>query len=90
MAQKPKPDAMPVPINMPRALLDKIEEAAALTGLSRQDVIRLAVRIGLEDLRRCNFDIAGAIVDKAKGEASNVTYAKFADETYPDAKVAEE
>lgn len=51
------------PIRMPAELESQLEHAVALTGLSKQDVIRLCIRIGLEDLRRCNFDLARAIVE---------------------------
>jgi hypothetical protein len=55
----------PTPIAIPNDLAEKIEKVAALVHLSKQDVMKLAMRIGLEDLKRCNYDIAAAIVDRA-------------------------
>lgn len=63
-----KQPSTPVPIRVDAALEAKIEEAARLTGMAKSDLMRLAMRIGLEDLRRIDYDIAGAIVDAAKPE----------------------
>lgn len=56
----------PVPILIPPDLADKIDQVSTFTGMSKAEIMRLAMRIGLEDLRRCNYDIAGAIVDQAQ------------------------
>jgi hypothetical protein len=56
----------PTPIAIPNELHEMIEKASQLAGLSKQDTMRLAMRIGLADLKRCNYDIAGAIVDRAQ------------------------
>jgi predicted DNA-binding protein len=61
-----KRESKPVPIRIEPELDAKIEEAARLTGMSKADVMRLAMRIGFEDLRRINYDIAGAVLDAAK------------------------
>lgn len=66
MKEKPIPST----IKFSPELQDKIAEASKRTGLPKQEIIRLCTAIGLEDLRRCNFDIASAIVDQAKGKAS--------------------
>ena len=50
---------------MPVELVEKIKQAVQLTGLSQQDVMRLCIRIGLKDLERIGWDIAGLISDKA-------------------------
>ena len=55
----------PIPISIPNELLDKINHVAALMNRSKQEIMRLAMEIGLEDLKRCNYDLAGAIVEKA-------------------------
>ena len=46
----------PIPIAIPLPLLDKIKRAAELLGLSQQDTMRLAMRIGLADLEINGFD----------------------------------
>lgn len=61
-----KDKTTPVPLRIEPELDAKIEEAARLTGLSKADVMRLAMRIGFEDLRTINYDIAGAVVTAAK------------------------
>ena len=63
------------PLRMPGELLDKIKQAVSLTGLSQQDVMRLCLRIGLKDLERINWDIAGLISQQAaKTPAKIVTF----------------
>lgn len=64
-----KRESKPVPIRIEPELDAKIEEAARLTGMSKAEVMRLAMRIGFEDLRRINYDIAGAVLDAAKPAA---------------------
>lgn len=56
----------PIPIAMPNALAEKIKNVCDITDLKQQEVIRLAIAIGLEDMKRANYDIAGAIVDAAE------------------------
>ena len=65
----------PIPIAIPNELLAQIDRVAGLTNKTRAEVMRLAMEVGLEDLKRCNYGVAGAIVDSAKGSASNVRYA---------------
>lgn len=48
------------------ALLEKITEAAARTGLSKADVMRLAMETGLADLQRVNFDLPTLISQSAR------------------------
>ena len=66
-----KDKSSPVPIRIEPDLEAKIEEAARLTGLSKADVMRLAMKIGFEDLRRINWNIPGAVVDAAKPSAES-------------------
>lgn len=51
------------------ALLEKITEAANKTGLSKADVMRLAMETGLEDLRRIDFDLPSLISSTARGRS---------------------
>ena len=55
----------PVPLAIPNALLEQIDAAAKLTGRTRSELMRLAIEIGLADLKAINFDIAGSIVRAA-------------------------
>ena len=79
----------PIPIRIPKDLLDKIELAAKLTGLPKQDVMRLGMRIGVERLRRIDYNIESAILDASEQPASNVRYADFITPPQGDSKVAE-
>ena len=65
MSTKPSP---PIPIRLSPALLEKIQLAADLMGRTQQEVMRLAMEVGLEDLKRCNYDLAAAIVDAARAD----------------------
>ncbi len=49
---KPSP-TVAFPVRMPAELKAEIEKAAALAGLSEQDTIRLAIRVGLSNLAAC-------------------------------------
>ncbi len=55
----------PIPLAVPDELLNRLDEVALRMGRTRAQVMRDAIEIGLEDLRRCNYDLAGAVVDKA-------------------------
>lgn len=50
---KPSP-TVSFPVRMPAELKAEIEKAAAIAGLSEQDTIRLAIRIGLGNLAACS------------------------------------
>lgn len=56
----------PIPLAIPNALLEQIDAAAKLTGRTRSELMRLAIEIGIADLRAINYDIAGTIVRAAK------------------------
>lgn len=57
----------PIPLAVPDELLHRLDEVAARMGRTRAQIMRDAIEIGLEDLRRCGYDLAGAVVDKARG-----------------------
>ncbi len=56
----------PIPLAVPDELLNQLDEAALRMGRTRAQIMRDAIEIGLEDLRRCGYDVAGAVVDKAQ------------------------
>lgn len=60
----------PTPIALPNDLSDEIEQAASALKMTKQDVMRLSMRIGLIDLRAAK-DIAGVVQElaTAKGES---------------------
>jgi len=47
-------------------VINDIDEAVRITGMSQQEIIRLAVSVGLEDLSKIEYDIAGVIQKAAK------------------------
>jgi hypothetical protein len=67
--------------------LQKVDEAAAKMGLSRAEVIRQALGVGMETLRRLDFDIFGTIVDRG---AESPPSRKYTLEELPSPKVAED
>lgn len=60
----------PTPIALPNDLIAEIAEAAEFTKMTKQDVMRLAMRIGLVDLR-ASQEIAGILQQLAtdKGQS---------------------
>lgn len=58
----------PVPVRMDEELRTEIRAAAEALHWQDQDVIRLAVKIGLEKLRRVKFDLASAVLDASQKE----------------------
>ena len=63
----------PIPLALPTALLSKLDKTAALMNRTRAQLIRDTIEIGLEDLRRCGYNIAAAAVDKAHSPAPPAT-----------------
>ena len=63
------------------ALLEKITEAAQLTGLSKADIMRLAMETGLEDLRRLNFNLPALISQTARASSHTLTYDAESDQS---------
>lgn len=53
----------PVPLAIPNELLARVEDVAHRMHRSKQDIMRMAMEVGLEDLKRINYDITAAIVD---------------------------
>lgn len=53
------------------ALLEKITDAANQTGLSKADIMRLSMQIGLEDLRRIDFDLPSLISSSARRQGAD-------------------
>jgi predicted DNA-binding protein len=51
-------------------MLERIKRAAEKMGKSQQEIMRLAIEVGLVDLQRIDFDVATAIVDKAHSSFS--------------------
>ncbi|MBK8037713.1 MAG: hypothetical protein IPK22_11345 [Verrucomicrobiaceae bacterium] len=69
-------ETKPTPIRLPSDLLSEVEAATLFTGLSQQEVMRLAMRIGLVDLRAAK-DIAAVIQEAATDKgASFLAYAR--------------
>jgi len=62
-----KKSKAPSTVKFPQSTLDKIDLAAEITGLPKQEIIRLCTAIGLEDLRRIDYDLAGTVVDMVRG-----------------------
>jgi predicted DNA-binding protein len=54
------------PIRMTPEMLAKVQLASEKTGISQADILRLCVSIGLEDLRRINYDLSTAILDASR------------------------
>lgn len=59
----PRPAGKPIPVLLPEPLLQRLDDVAAIMGISRADALRLAARVGLEDLKRVDYDIAQLVVD---------------------------
>lgn len=55
----------PIPIRLPASLLAKIEQAADKLQLSKQDVMREAMKLGLAHYARIEWDVQGAVLDKS-------------------------
>jgi len=66
-----KPKIMP--FRCDDELREKIDTAAEMTGLSKADIMRLAMQIGLIDLKRINYELAQVVSDKAD-EKKRVSY----------------
>jgi predicted DNA-binding protein len=49
------------PLNLSPELHDRIMEAAEKTGLPKSEVMRMALAIGLDDLRDAGFDLVRVI-----------------------------
>lgn len=63
----------PTPLRLPRKLDDQIAHAAEMLGMSKQDTMRLAMSIGLEDLKRLDYNLAKALVSAAREQDNKIT-----------------
>ena len=65
MKKQTRPSSAPTPVRFSPAQIQLIEETADVTGMSRQDVIRLSVSAGIKILRRLGHDgMAELIADQ--------------------------
>ncbi|MCW1922684.1 S24 family peptidase [Luteolibacter arcticus] len=55
-------------MKFPQSTMDKLDLAAELTGLPKQELIRFCTAIGLEDLKKVGFDLAKLVSDTARPE----------------------
>lgn len=65
-------DGKPVPIWMAPELEAQIVYAAKRLKMSKQDVMRLSMSIGLEHLRTIDYNVAAAVVAAAKSAEGRV------------------
>jgi hypothetical protein len=56
-----KPDEKIIPLRIEPDLAKAIDDAALLTSLFKQDIMRLCMRIGLVDLRAAEHDLPGIV-----------------------------
>jgi hypothetical protein len=61
-----KPPTMSAPLRMPKELMARIKAVAAEMEMSDQEVMRLCLKVGLEHLKRIDYDLAKAVVDAAE------------------------
>lgn len=61
----PAKDGSTVPISISHQMLAQIEFVAKRLGMSRQDAMRLSMRVGMEDLRRIDYRVDKSVVDRA-------------------------
>lgn len=71
-----EPKDPPIPIRIPADLLASIDQVAGLTKLSKQDVMRLCMRIGLVDLKAAEHDFPGIV--KRIADDKGVSFEAFA------------
>jgi hypothetical protein len=65
MGRRPTEQGDPISIRLKATLVAQLTHAADELELSLHDTMRQCMKIGLEDLKRCNYNLAGAIVDQA-------------------------
>jgi hypothetical protein len=56
----------PEPPRLEPELVENIAIASQKLNMSRQETLRLSIRVGLEKLRRINYDVAGSILSSAR------------------------
>lgn len=64
--QKQLPKKVSAPIRMDPTLMESVKLAASRTSLSQADIMRLCLSMGLEDLRRLDFQIAATLSGEAQ------------------------
>jgi hypothetical protein len=67
----------PIPIALPHDLLQQVDEVQALTGMSKADIMRLCMRIGLIDLKSAEHDLPGIV--KRIADDAGVSFSSFAE-----------
>ena len=60
-----RPSGKPVPVRFPEEVVERVRQVSESLGISFADTVRLATRIGLEDLKRVDYDLAQLVVDAA-------------------------
>lgn len=65
-----------MPFRCDDEMREKIELASNLTGVSKADIMRLAMQIGLADIERIQHNIPGAIIHEAKRQSVSYFNAK--------------
>ena len=68
--KNPESKRVSAPIRMSEELAEKVQEAARRTGLAQADILRMALAIGLEDLKRVDYDIPRLVSEAARPEAA--------------------
>jgi|GEM_PF-2742273 len=66
----------PIPIALPHDLLQQVDEVQQLTGMSKADIMRLCMRIGLVDLRAAEHDLPGIV--KRIADDAGVSFTRYA------------
>jgi predicted DNA-binding protein len=59
------------PIRMSPDMLEHVNTAAQRTGLSQAEILRLALSLGLEDLRCIDYDLTSVIAAAARQRSSS-------------------
>lgn len=68
-----EPKRVSAPIRMSPELLAKVNEACRRTGKSQATILRLALGMGLEDLKRIDYDIEGTLSKAANALPSHLS-----------------
>lgn len=76
-----EPKKVSAPIRMDPELLEKVKMASKKTGLAQADVMRLCLAIGLEDLKRVDYDLAKVIAEAANQQRERITPGKLSTST---------
>ena len=70
------PKDPPIPLRIPPELLTEIDAVSTSTGLSKQDIMRLCMRIGLVDLCAAEHDFPGIV--KKIADDKGVSFQQYA------------